>query len=29
VLDGPPPVLLRDDDQWLPLLPSFGVLWRY
>jgi outer membrane cobalamin receptor len=29
VLEGPPPVMLRDDDQWLPLLPSFGVLWRY
>jgi outer membrane cobalamin receptor len=29
VLEGPPPVLLRDDDHWLPLLPSFGVLWRY
>jgi outer membrane receptor protein involved in Fe transport len=29
VEDGPPPVLLRDDDDWLPLLPSFGVLWRY
>jgi len=29
VLDGPPPVLFKDEDNWLPILPSFGVLWRY
>jgi outer membrane receptor protein involved in Fe transport len=29
VVDGPPAALVRDDDNWLPLLPSVGVLWRY
>jgi TonB dependent receptor/TonB-dependent Receptor Plug Domain len=29
VLDGPPPVLFKDEDNWLPILPSVGVLWRY
>jgi len=29
VSDGEPPVLLRDEDNWLPIVPSFGVLWRY
>ncbi len=29
VATGPPAVLIRDDDNWLPLLPSIGVLWRY
>jgi hypothetical protein len=29
VLDGAPPVLLRDEDHWLPIVPAFGVLWRY
>jgi len=29
VLDTVPPTLARDDDNWLPLLPSIGVLWRY
>ena len=28
VMDGPP-VLLKDEDHWLPILPSIGVLWRY
>jgi hypothetical protein len=29
VSEGSPPVLLRDEDSWLPIVPSFGVLWRY
>ena len=29
VLDGPPSVLFKDEDNWLPILPSVGVLWRY
>jgi outer membrane receptor protein involved in Fe transport len=29
VLDTVPPTLARDDDNWLQLLPSVGVLWRY
>jgi hypothetical protein len=29
VLEGPPPELIEDADNWLPILPSFGVLWRY
>jgi outer membrane receptor protein involved in Fe transport len=29
VLDDPTPVLVRDEDNWLPILPSLGVLWRY
>jgi outer membrane receptor protein involved in Fe transport len=29
VLEGPPPALVRDEDHWLPILPSIGVLWRY
>ena len=29
VSDAEPPALLRDEDYWLPILPSIGVLWRY
>ena len=29
VLDGPPPELIADEDNWLPILPSVGILWRY
>lgn len=29
VVAGPPVELLRDEDHWLPLVPSIGVLWRY
>jgi TonB dependent receptor/TonB-dependent Receptor Plug Domain len=29
VTETAPPTLVRDNDHWLPLLPSVGVLWRY
>lgn len=27
--EGDEPQLVRETDEWLPLVPSFGVLWRY